>query len=215
MSSLERDLEQLRMELQTTALAAAELEEDRRRLLREQAEVRRDTKEIEQTDQQIIQDLQSKLKEVEAENAKLSVGKKESERRSTMHRIELEELTVLAKDLEAKAEETDVLREECARQFRVIEELHQQLEDMRAIELEHLEEELAFGEHTDELQQRSEVLENVVEQDGHTPSGALVRNEQNWEWTKWIERTRTRCWEIDIAGLKEEVRKFLSLVYGV
>ncbi|KND01792.1 uncharacterized protein SPPG_03583 [Spizellomyces punctatus DAOM BR117] len=203
-SNFERDLDQLRNELQATAQAAAELEVDRRRLLREHAEVRRDTKELEQTDQEIIQDLGRRVKDLETENAKLLVAKKESDRRCAMQRIELEELSVHAKELEAKVAETEGLKDEYARQSRVVDELREQLEDIRASDMEHFEEEMAFGGVTgiDEGDEDEPYQGATVR---GVDSGQLTPRKQDWEWTKWIERTRTRCWELDMAGLRDEI----------
>ncbi|TPX72935.1 hypothetical protein SpCBS45565_g00257 [Spizellomyces sp. 'palustris'] len=203
-SNFERDLDQLRNELQATAQAAAELEVDRRRLLREHAEVRRDTKELEQTDQEIMQDLGRRVRDLETENAKLLVAKKESDRRCAMQRIELEELTVHAKELEAKVAETEGLKDEYARQSRVVDELREQLEDIRASDMEHFEEEMAFGGVTgiDEEDENEPYQGSTVR---GVDSGHLTSRKQDWEWTKWIERTRTRCWELDMAGLRDEI----------
>ncbi|KAI8919117.1 hypothetical protein DFJ77DRAFT_263227 [Powellomyces hirtus] len=188
---LERDLDQLREELQVTTQAATDLETDRRRLIREQMEVRRDSHEMERNDQEIIRELHLKIKRLESRNAKLLVGKREADRRSAMQTVELEQLANHVRGLEDQVEHANKLKSQCAQQQIEIQQLQEQLEEMRAREIELAEEELAFGDG-----------EEVSSGDESIRSVDLG---QEWDWTKWIERTTTRCWEIDVAGLKSEI----------
>ncbi|KAI8998181.1 hypothetical protein BC832DRAFT_595232 [Gaertneriomyces semiglobifer] len=203
-ATLERDLDQLRNELQATAQSAAELEVDRRRLIREQAEARKDTKDIEDSDQQIIDGLQNRVKELEEENARLLSGKKESERRCMMQKVELEELGAHAEQLQKEVEESRGLREHLTHLSTVVEELHGQLEDMRAIHIGIMEEEMSTADITACTEQslRSFEEESLMI---HTERLTPAKEHPNWEWTEWVERTRTRCWELDVAGLRQEI----------
>ncbi|KAI9101297.1 hypothetical protein DFS34DRAFT_465092 [Phlyctochytrium arcticum] len=209
-SNLERDLDQLRNDLQATALTAAELEDDKRRLLREHAEVRRDTRNLEQNDDKIIEQLNKRVIELEGDNAKLLLRHRDVERRSSMQRVELEELGKHAEELESRAENADLLRQENSRLQIVIEETRQQLEDLRAREIERFEREMAslsVNREDDTLLMESLPPPSlmIAEPSTHLAVRTTAEKNREWEWTKWIERTSQRCWEIDIAGLKNEI----------
>ncbi|KAJ3269511.1 hypothetical protein HK104_005112 [Borealophlyctis nickersoniae] len=193
-ASLERDLERLRHELDVTAQAAADLESERRKLMREKAEARRDTKDLEISDSATITTLQNRIRALESERSRLEAQKRDAERRITNQRMELETLSTRVVELETREHETKELRNELERQCRLVEELREQLEDHRNKDIAAKEEFDFYGHLGEHL-------------DGFLDDKALIalENGEEWQWVKWLERARTKCWERDVSGLKEEI----------
>ncbi|KAL2915754.1 hypothetical protein HK105_204700 [Polyrhizophydium stewartii] len=188
-SSLESDMEYLRAELSRVAQTAAELETEKRRLLKEKMDTFKETKHIENVDQELIAELLARVNALEAENDRLSSGKLDLDRRFAVLREEHAEALERIADLTVRAEEGLSAREAYQSQSREMDEMRDQLEDMRN-RLLALHDDLAV---------------TGGNQPPAPPGAHLVLTQEGWEWTPWLERARIKAWERDINGLRDEI----------
>ncbi|KAJ3192860.1 hypothetical protein HK101_005837 [Irineochytrium annulatum] len=203
-SQLESDLDALRSELSSASLAAQELEQQRRRLMLEKKEAMRESASVELSDTKAIQDLGKRLRETEAELATQRGGRKEAERRCRQLRDEMDAVRARLAEAEEAAGHAEAAREECERRGRVIEEMKEQIEVLRE-GFERVKEEGAFEEASGAV---VSAAERKKRWDAVGDQLALVlaeRREESWEWGTWITRVRSKTWERDVEGLRQEI----------
>eukprot|EP00842_Homolaphlyctis_polyrhiza_P004531 jgi/Hompol1/5079/HPOL_001301-RA len=181
-SALENDIEYLRTELSGVAQTAAQLEKEKRRLLKEKVESLKESRHAENMEQELFAELQLRIHTLEADNDRFMSAKDEIEKRFMAMRNENALAQERIAELTAKLEESTVANQSSTVQNQVIEEMREQLEDMRS----------RFAALHDELER------------GREPSGARLDDEA-WEWTPWLERAKNKAWERDIAGLRDEI----------
>ncbi|KAI8824114.1 uncharacterized protein EV422DRAFT_307141 [Fimicolochytrium jonesii] len=211
MCTLERDLDQLRQDLQITEQTAAELEVDRQRLLHEKRTIRRDSEDMEKSDELIIADLQNHIYELEAEITKLLAAKDKAESRSQVQKEELAKLTDHVKALQLEFESSEDWHDECERQRKIIEELTEQLEDMRTATSEEKAESLLARTSSENTLEECLLPSGYFDTDeDETITGdeddAEADHSREWDWSHWTYRTRVHLWEMDIQGIKEEIK---------
>ncbi|KAJ3027816.1 hypothetical protein HDV00_010841 [Rhizophlyctis rosea] len=210
--ALEEQVDRLRHDLDIASKAAEELDAERRKLIRERMESQKDAREMETLDSETIRLLHNRVKTLEAERTRLELARRDSERKYQIQNTDLESLRSRVVELEAREEETYQLKDEFSRQYQLIEELREQLEGERKRAVEEKEERdfwncgglggILPGKGVTGIPGYGEVFGD--------DDRALIYLERgdDWQWSKWLERARTRMWERDVSGLRSEVRTF-------
>ncbi|KAJ3048711.1 hypothetical protein HK097_010264 [Rhizophlyctis rosea] len=201
--ALEEQVDRLRQDLDTASKFAEDLDADRKRLLREKMEARRDTSALESMDAETIRSLQSRIRYLETDREKLSTSLRDSEHRLFIQSADYDSLRIRVAELESREEETHLLRDEFTRQCSLVEELREQLEEQRRKDGEDEEDRAFWGLPGAGL--------GVTGIPGYGEVGlddrALILLEQGneWQWSTWLDRARGRMWERDVNGLKQEI----------
>ncbi|KAJ3021538.1 hypothetical protein HKX48_008300 [Thoreauomyces humboldtii] len=210
---LERELEGVREELVGSEVCRIEVEDEKKRLVRESTLIRRDSHELEKSDAKAIDGLTTRARALETANESLLAGKRAAEERLARQRREMETVFARARELEGQVEELSGYKRECMRQERVIDVLVGQLEDMRG-RLAEREDEAAWDDRNMNVQGECVLLEvsgapfddsKSTRQEVEPTVALTPAEEKDWDWGTWVERTSSRFWERDVTGIKTEI----------
>ncbi|KAJ3090849.1 hypothetical protein HK102_002450 [Quaeritorhiza haematococci] len=201
---LERNLDTLRAELNKTAAAAMELEEERRRLLKEKVETLKEKSDLEISDSEVIRSLQLRIREFEIENGRLAASKKDVERKLKSVLAERDQLIAANEELQDKCALNDDLKRDCERQAKLIEELKDRLESER------------FSHHAGDGSATASLAAIAASSSGGSRNdmirslageitGEPLTKEQEFQWNLWMDRSWQKLWEADVQGLRYEI----------
>jgi DNA repair exonuclease SbcCD ATPase subunit len=162
--SLESDIEYLRTQLESVLANADDLARKKDQLAKEKTEILRETRNLELNDQQLIENLNHKITDLEAENQKLKSINMELNEKTDTQSNELKECWDRIQELHSELQTSRELQNMYEEQQMVIEELRSQLELVR-----------------DQCQHLSEQVEQV--ELTKVPSGQrLILTNEGWEW---------------------------------
>ncbi|KAH9276336.1 hypothetical protein BASA83_001024 [Batrachochytrium salamandrivorans] len=188
-ASLEKDMGLLREDLARIVVSSADLEAEKRSLLKEKLRFSKESKQLEIVDLELIAELKSRISTIEADYDRLKFENQELDSRYSILRSEHAAAHGRISELIIEARNTQTFTLEQSQHDQVIKELREQLEEM---------------------QNRVVLLQDELVHAGGDMSPValdkqLVRSKERWEWMPWLERTRIKAWEHDIAGLHDEI----------
>ncbi|KAI9202075.1 Triosephosphate isomerase-domain-containing protein [Polychytrium aggregatum] len=197
-AGLERDLDQLRTELHATAETAQQLEAERKRLLNLMNSSIKEKSNSDKSDAEQIKQLSSVIVNLESENAQLTRTKADATNKLNVLREELNSVQVKYDEAEEIVSQYKYLKDEYDQQKVLIEELKASVEEQRQ----------SYQGMIDDLALVGQLPNSAIALRGGIDHNALVLTDDfngDWQWVKWIERTRVKAWERDIRGLREEI----------
>ncbi|KAI8898203.1 hypothetical protein BC833DRAFT_449485 [Globomyces pollinis-pini] len=160
----EKDIEEIRQQLSIANSQIEQLQHDKKKLLHNSNEIKQESREMEQSDYQLIQNLNEQIESLETLNAKLISQLSESEKRNQKQEQDLIILWTRINDLHSTLQSSKHIESLYEKQCQTIEELKIELEHARDITHMDTIDEQDFKPMSDMLHT------NLF----HTPEG--------WEW---------------------------------
>ncbi|KAI8594194.1 hypothetical protein BDZ88DRAFT_402896 [Geranomyces variabilis] len=191
---LEAQLESAREDLALASAAACELADDRRRVLAQAAQTRREHAAAQAADAELISELQRQIVRLEASNAHLTIGKRDAERRSWEQSVELEVLAEAARGMEDMLAQVDRIKQQSIGQQNAIRELSMQLEDVRDRDAEAAEEAAALSCSSSSEDESDSALDV-----------SLTSPPPAWDWTSWLARALPSAGKLDVSALRSDL----------
>ncbi|KAJ3269966.1 hypothetical protein HDV01_000772 [Terramyces sp. JEL0728] len=176
---LEGELELMRMDLASVTKYAKEMEQEKKKILKEQMIERRENKSLKQSDQDLFNELHDRIVELEKKNSFLTSQNKLKEEKHEKQQEQLETLFDRCDELLQllmTARETE----------RAFEEQKHTIEELR----------LALENTQDQL---------LLAPDEPIKHDRLILTPEGWEWTPFLSNAASKLITADLVGLKNEL----------
>ncbi|KAJ3386084.1 hypothetical protein HDU92_002697 [Lobulomyces angularis] len=200
---LEKDLEQLKAELNATAQSALESDLGRKKLLKEKIEAVKEKNDA-KMDQEIISDLESRIENLELEQENLIKIRKEKDEELIKMKHELDikdsELFIMKENVQ----KNEYWKEEFEKLSKFVDHLKEELEFERSRN-EGIGYEDALGEENAKAVTSTKKTTKSKGFNSFADEALKGQPNENWEWTNWFDRSLSKLWERDIDGLRSEI----------